>query len=479
MDFLIDLTQKTTPFPHFWERCVGSCHAATALREDWRKQLTQCRKQLGFQYVRFHGLLDDDMSVVTQTPQGRLYSFYNIESIFDFLIKIGMKPFIELGYMPGDLASGDGTVFHYLGNVTPPRDYPEWGQLIEALTRHLVERYGLDEVGAWFFEVWNEPNLNYFWRGTQEEYFRLYRCAAEAIKKVNANLQVGGPATAVNGWIPEMIAFCQSNHLPLDFISTHHYPTDAALGMGEDMEEMMARAGRGVLKQMAVRARAETGDRRLFYTEWNSSPGSRDHYHDEPYAAAFAVKTIADMDGIVDLYSWWTFSDIFEEAGFPSQPFHGGFGLLNLHGIPKPTYQVFRLLHRLGTQRIKITSEPHATVEALATWEDGRLSVLVYNHNVPLNLIQEEAVVLRMHGLPGQGWSARIERVDEIHANPRRHWLEMGAPEYLQPRQVRILKAAAAVHTELAACESDGDDLIVRLAIPPHGVAAVTIDNLS
>jgi xylan 1,4-beta-xylosidase len=475
MEFFVDLSQKTTPFPHFWERCVGSCHAATALRADWRKQLSQCHKELGFQYVRFHGLLDDDMSVYIQTQQGPLYSFYNIDLIFDFLLEIGMKPFIELGYMPEDLASGDGTVFHYKGNVTLPRDYAAWGQLIEELTRHLVERYGIEETSKWFFEVWNEPNLQYFWRGTQEEYFRLYQYTVLAIKKVDPRLVVGGPATAVNAWIPEMIAFCQQNDLPLDFISTHHYPTDAAIAMGENMEEMMANAGRGILKQMAVKARREAGSRQLFYSEWNSSPDSRDSYHDQPYAAAFAVKTIADMDGIVDLYSWWTFSDIFEESGFPSQPFHGGFGLLNLHGISKPNYHIFRFLHRLGTRRVNFTAEPHPTVEALAVRKGRGLEVLVYNHNVPLRPIQEEPVVLRLHGLAGKGWSARIERVDDSHANPRRAWLEMGAPEYLNPAQVEALKTASAVCSEPAACLQDGDDLLIRLVIPPHGVAAVTI----
>src|SRR3972149_5806471 len=175
----------------YWTKCVGSCHAATALREDWRGQLRTCREVFGFEYVRFHGLLDDDMSVCLRWDDGSLeYSFFNVDSIFDFLLDIGMKPFIELSFMPSALASGPKTVFHYRGNITPPKSYDEWANLIGALADHLVLRYGADEGRTWFFEVWNEPNLDFFWAGTREEYFRLYQSAALAIKKTDAKLAV-------------------------------------------------------------------------------------------------------------------------------------------------------------------------------------------------------------------------------------------------------------------------------------------------
>ena len=184
--------QKRGEVKKYWTKCVGSCHAATALREDWRRQLKKCREELGFEYVRFHGLLNDDMSVCLRNEDGFLeYSFFNIDSIFDFLLDIGMKPFIELSFMPSALASGSQTVFHYLGNITPPKDYNEWGALIGALAEHLVRRYGTEEVRKWFFEVWNEPNLkDFFWSGTMEEYFQLYKSAALAIKKVDSKLAV-------------------------------------------------------------------------------------------------------------------------------------------------------------------------------------------------------------------------------------------------------------------------------------------------
>jgi len=461
--FTIDLTTKTTPFPHYWEKCVGSGHALLALREDWRQHLKKCHDELGFQYVRFHGLLNDDMSVYKKGKTGPVYSFFNVDSIFDFLQRIGMKPFVELSFMPRDMASGEQTIFHYRGNVTPPKDYNEWAELIRRLTRHLVDRYGVEEVRSWFFEVWNEPNLKGFWSGTQEEYFSLYKHTAAAIKEVDLQIKVGGPSTAANSWIPEMLEYCRENNVPLDFISTHHYPTD------------VRNFDRNTLHKMTIKAREEAGDLPLCYTEWNNSPSSRDHLHDEPYAAAFVVKTIVDNQGLVDIYSFWTFSDIFEEAGFPSKPFHGGFGLLNLHGVPKPTYRAFQLLHRTGSERVPVVSNSISTVEVLATKGKDKLLILIYNHDVPLAPIKEETIRIRVMGARS-GAPATIERIDEDSANPKRRWVEMGSPEYLDEKMIDELLKSSEMPKKPLKYASHGGDISFNLTIPPHGVAAVTLD---
>lgn len=475
-EFVINMTGVSEAFPHYWETCVGSEHAAFALREDWRSQLKQCREDIGFRYVRFHGLLNDDMSVYRKWREHPAeYSFHNIDLVFDYLLEIGMKPFVELSFMPGEMASGSKTVFHYKSNVTPPRDYAAWGALIEKLTAHLVARYGIREVAAWFFEVWNEPNLECFWTGSMEEYFMLYRYAVEAVKRVDPRIPVGGPSTCKNGWIPEMIRFCTDHNVPLDFISTHHYPTDAALGIGLDMEEQMARSERGVLRMMTLKAKEEAGQYPLYYTEWSSSPGSRDPYHDSPYAAAFLIKTLADNQGLVDLYSYWTFSDIFEECGFCSKPFHGGFGLLNIHGIPKPAYRAFELLHRLGEERLAVMTEGESTLEALAVKNGNQLTILLYNHHIPLAPIRHKTarVILRN---AGRVKAAVLERIDETHANPVFTWRKMGSPEYPDKMQIEELKRSSLIAKEpLQVCYTE-DGPFFEVVVPPHGVAAVTLD---
>ncbi|MCS6852545.1 MAG: glycosyl hydrolase [Gemmataceae bacterium] len=380
--FVCDGSRPTTPLPHVWEHTVGSCHAALALRADWQGQLRRCHEELGFRHVRFHGLLCDDVGTLVRY-QGRLIdSFFNADQIIDFLLSIGMRPFVELSFMPTALASGTATVFHYHGNITPPRDFVEWGAFIGRLVRHWVERYGRAEVRQWYFEVWNEPNLKDFWAGTQEEYWELYRHTVRAIKAVDAELRVGGPATAKEEWIGEFLDFCETNGVPVDFVSTHHYPNDVLWYEDQDTETQLAHSQRGLLRAGAAAARQRARGKPLFYTEWNCSSNPRYPPQDEPYAAAFVVKTILEMTGLVDVYSFWTFSDLFEENYFPSLPFHGGFGLLNIHGIPKPTYHAFALLHRLGTELVPIAGD-HPTVDAWAVRGPGNLTVLLTNHALP------------------------------------------------------------------------------------------------
>ena len=236
--FYLDAQSPRKSFDHYWELCVGSCHAATALRADWQRQLERCHRELGFRYVRFHGLFDDDMSVAAK-PLLALqpkYCFTNIDKIYDFLLSIGMKPFVELGFMPECFASGNKTLFHYKANTTPPRDYNQWAAFIQMFLEHLIARYGRAEVRSWFFEVWNEPNLGGpdspfgFWSATKEEYWKLYDVTAAAVKEVDSALRVGGPATSNNAWLPEFLVHCRTSGAPVDFVSTHHYPTDVVGG---------------------------------------------------------------------------------------------------------------------------------------------------------------------------------------------------------------------------------------------------------
>ncbi|MEO8125699.1 MAG: beta-xylosidase, partial [Bryobacteraceae bacterium] len=173
--FVCDYGAAGRPFIHSWEDTIGSGHAPLALRADWQAQLLRCHKELGVQRVRFHDLLSDEMGTLICENEKLLYSFFNADRIVDYILSIGMSPFIELSFMPRTLSSGNKTVFHYNANVTPPKDYAAWGTLIEKLVTHWMDRYGVKELRKWRFEVWNEPNLSAFWTGTKEDYFHLYK----------------------------------------------------------------------------------------------------------------------------------------------------------------------------------------------------------------------------------------------------------------------------------------------------------------
>ena len=444
-----------------------------ALRADWQRDLKRAHEELGFQHVRFHGLLSDDMGVVVHENKKLFYSYFNCDQVFDFLLSIGMKPFVELSFMPRALASGSTTVFKYQGNVTPPKDYKKWSALIQSFISHCVERYGESEISKWFFEVWNEPNLKTFWTGTQHDYFRLYRYTAEAIKTVSGSFKVGGPATAKGEWIEDFVDFCENHDVPADFVSTHYYQNDGYERDGE-LEVQLFESQRGIMREIAQNTRSYARNRPVYFTEWNTSSSEFDPLHDEPYAAAAVASTVMEANGLVEGYSFWTFSDIFEESYFPSLPFHGGFGLLTLHGIPKPAYRTFELLHDLGDSQLLVDGL-HETVDCSMIKKDSSVTVLLTNHTTPGHSIETEEIEIRLENA-GKPIEARIRRVDDEHANAKRVWEEMGQPEYLSPKDVERLEEASQLVSEKQSVESIDGSIVLKTTLPAHGVAAITID---
>lgn len=474
LHFTCRLSAKSRPLLHFWEHTVGSGHALLALRADWQRQLQRCHEELGFGHVRFHGILSDDMGTLMDEQDHLLYAFFNADQICDFLLSIGMKPFVELSFMPSTLASGDETVFHYSANVTPPKDYSEWGRLLTRMVTHWVQRYGIDEVSTWFFEVWNEPNLPAFWTGTQADYFKLYRFTVQAIKKVDDRLQVGGPATANNEWITEFIDFCKKNKVPADFISTHHYPTDALGSVGEDTETQLAQSKRSILRKWARATARKANGKPVYYTEWSSSSNPRDHLHDEPYTAAVIVKTMMEARGLVHGYSYWTFSDIFEENYMPATAFQGGFGLLTLQGVAKPSYRAFELLHRLGIEELSVKGK-HETVDVWVVARSDAVTVLVTNHVLPRHPIKTETLHVELNGLLSPR-TVYIERIDDDHANAKRLWIEMGKPALPTEREVAQLHVASEIVREPLPWKYQAGTLHLKFEMPPQAIAAITVE---
>lgn len=478
-----DLNAPATPLRHAWRECVGSSRAVMALRADWQQQMRVAREELGFRCVRMHGLLDDDMGTVVCQDKQLLYSFHNADLICDFLLSIGMRPLVELSFMPEALASGHDTVFRYRANITPPRQMDQWATLVGKLAAHWVARYGIAEVAQWRFEVWNEPNLPAFWPAGQQAYFELYAASAAALKQVDARLQVGGPASAQNAWIAEFLAWCAAHGAPVDFVSTHYYPTDAFGQPGADTMAQLAHAPPGVMRERAREARAQAGQLPLLYTEWSISSNPRDPLHDAAFAAALALRIALDVDDQADACSYWTFSDIFEENYFPSVPFHGGFGLLSLHGVRKPVYRGFELLAALGTRCYPLRQD-HPTVRLWVgdSGADGdaapdQTRILFINQAMPQHPIAREMVELSLR--PRPGWRARaatVVHIDEQHGNPAQLWRCMGRPEPLTAAQLVRLHQASALHElPLQRHEADGQ-AVLRWAMAPQSAGLVRLD---
>lgn len=356
----VDIANVKGALDTSFNMCVGAGRANEGLRADWQRQLRYVKNQLGFRYIRMHGLLCDDMGVYKEDENGNPeYNWQYIDELYDYLLSINVKPFVELGFMPQALASGNKTIFWWRGNVTPPKDYNKWSNLIKALVQHWTERYGEEEVKKWYFEVWNEPNLkDGFWTGDQAEYFKLYNVTANAVKSVSSAYKVGGPATAGSAWIPEFIAYCAQNKVPVDFVSTHTYGVrqgylDEKGNMGTILSSDK-NAVSGEIRQTREQIdKSALPNLELHYTEWSSSYTPSDPIHDSYFEAAYILEKIKETGNAANSMSYWTFTDIFEEAGPRFTPFHGGFGLMNYEDIKKPAFFAYKYLNQLGHEELR------------------------------------------------------------------------------------------------------------------------------
>lgn len=494
-ELVIDTSAPTTPFPHFWEETFGSGRAILSLRESYRTDLQIVKEATDFKSIRFHGILMDEIGlydpdragkahspVATNDLNASVYNFSYIDEIYDGLLVRGVRPFVELSFMPAKMAKEPLAVqpFWYHPVISPPRDYAAWDRMITALAKHLVARYGLSEVATWKFEVWNEPNLD-FWAGTpkQATYFVLYDHTARALKSVSPRLQVGGPSTAQAAWIPAFLDHVKQAKVPVDFVSTHVYANDQSedvLGTHESVprDQMVWRAVKKVHEEIG---RSALPHLPLIFSEYNASYANEPDVTDSTYMGPWLANNIRLCDGLTQSMSYWAFSDVFEEGGVVRSPFYGGFGLIAADHIPKPALNAFRVLHQLGSRRLPLRSE-----SALATTDTGgNVVVALWNYTAPYGTgpgytpppaSKEPTRHFRLT-LPHSAAAkhVRILRVDADHGSALKEFDAMGRPPGdLTPLQVATLQRAGAMApAEEVALENGTLDIDV----PPQGLAVV------
>jgi len=468
----IDAHAAGTPFPHFWEEMFGSGRANLAMRVSYRADLREVKKITDLRYVRFHAIFHDENGVYSEDAQGNpIYNWSYVDQIYDGLLAEGVRPFVEISFMPKALAAHpDYHAFWYKQIVSPPKDYTKWDALITAFARHLIERYGIDEVSSWYFEVWNEPNID-FWTGSPKEptYFELYDHTARALKAVNSRIRVGGPATAQAAWVGDMIAHATQNNVPLDFVSTHVYGNDSAKDVFHDdrpiaAHQMVCQAVKKVHEEIEHSARPGLP---LIWSEFNATYMNEQPITDSIYMGPWMAQTISQCDGMTNMMSYWTFSDVFEEQGVVKTPFYGGYGLVAEDGIPKPAFDVFELLHALGTERL-----PAAADDVLATRrKDGTVVIAAWNLVEPGADGAEKAVSLDLKGVAADA-RATIQRVDASHGDTLDAWKKMGGPRYPTHTQIEELRKVAELEPPEIKTLHGGR---LELALPPMGLALVEI----
>jgi xylan 1,4-beta-xylosidase len=494
--FDIDAASPTTPFPHFWEQTFGSGRAILSLRDSYRKDLETVKSATGFESVRFHGILMDEVGLydpdrviknpglaAEQVSDSGPYNFMYVDQIYDGLLSRGVKPFVELSFMPRKLAADSGALhpFFYHPVVSPPKDYKLWDEMIRAFAAHLVARYGIDEVSTWKFEIWNEPNLD-FWGGApkQSTYWDLYDHTARAIKSVSPRLQVGGPATAQAAWVPEFLAHVHENQVPVDFVSTHVYGNDSGpnvLGTNDDIprDQMVFRAVKKVHDQIAASSLPHIP---LIFSEYGASYSNEPNVTDSPYMGPWFANTIRECDGLVDNMAYWAFSDVFEEQGVARSSFYGGFGLIAPDSIPKASLNALAILHKLGDRRIAVDSD-----SVIATkLSDGSLVIAEWNYAPPGGSGSTYTPQPTLPGAPRTfvvqlnhftaAHTAILYRVDSTHGNSLALFDQMGRPENLSAAQIAQLQKAGSLSPAESVSIQDGK---ITTSVQPYGLVVLLI----
>lgn len=491
----VDAKAAGTPFPHFWEQMFGSGRATLSLRDDYRRDLTEVKQATGFGYVRFHGILDDDVGLFhlgkvdqvfynaankAAANDQPVYNFSYVDQIYDGLLARGVRPFVELGFMPKDLSSDPKALqdFWYHPNVAPPKDYALWDGMIRAFAQHLIARYGIDEVSQWYFEVWNEPNIG-FWAGNPKmpTYYTLYDHTARALKAVSPRLRVGGPATAQAADVAEFLQHVHAAKVPVDFVSTHVYGDDTAPNVFHTNEQiprkdMVCRAVDKVHKEILASPYPKLP---FFMSEYNASYANLPNVTDTVYMGPWLANTIRACAGKVDAMSYWTFSDVFEEQGVVRTPFYGGFGLIAEDNIPKPSFNAFAMLHRLGDVRLPVASD-----SALATRRaDGTLVLALWNYAPPVGDTASYTVgkpqgatkhfELDLSSLPVNA-VAQVWRLDATHGNVIATFDKMGRPAFPSRAQIAELRAAGRMAPPEQVTLRGGK---LSLDIPPQGLVVL------
>lgn len=490
---MIMITEEAKAFFHNnVDYCIGTGRMGLALTKEYQEQLKLVQKEIGFKYIRGHGLFCDDMAIYQEYEENgekkTEYNFTYLNRVMDSYRSVGLRPFLELGFMPKKLAKGTQTIFYWEGNTTPPKDYGKWRHMVQALLRHLQERYGAGEVVKWPIEVWNEPNLSVFWEhADMQEYFKLFHCTFDAVKEVDCRFRVGGPAVCGGSdekWIRAFMEYCQHHKIAVDFVTRHHYTIEQPKTEGHYDYSVLMEPEEGFANLKTSRdiidSFPEYRNLPIHITEFNTSYTPKGVIHDTNLNAAYIAHQLSRLGDVNESYSYWTFGDVFEELGVPFAPFHGGFGLVAEGCIPKPVFWTFAFYKKLKDS------------EGECVYKDDNVVILKHGKSKYLGVAwnsvcgmekvrfekSEEARKIRI-SLPvyDGGYSLLEKIVDEETCNPLKVWHDLGEPAYLNEEQKKILREAAMPYLKTDRLKSLQGRLDVELCLNRNAVVYFEVNQ--
>jgi xylan 1,4-beta-xylosidase len=468
-----------TALKHNFRTFTSVGRAKELLYADVQKMLAEFQSEIGYKYIKFHGILSDDMLLYGEGHNGEArYSFVFLDKAIDFLVSVGLKPLVQFSFMPQTLASDKSeNLFFSPVNISMPNDMGKWEKLIKAVTEHFIQRYGLEAVKKWLFCVWNEPNL-FLWNPYgHDSFFRLYKSTYRVVKRINSGLMFGMPSLAYSPgtreWVKIFFDMCRSSGCKPDFFNIHYYDNDfsddASLELIKSKPASMSKdrwlrtsfklnINENALKAAiadlhSIFADVGAGELPVYMTEWNMTVSHRDLLNDTCFKACYLAKNLLENYDSLDSFGHWVITDLIEETQPSNEHFHGGLGLITHSGIKKASYHVFSFLNRLGDKLIGsgdgyfITKSP------------GKVQLILYNYEhfshlyasgetfdmsftkryAPFLKLARLNVTLTLTDLPDKECTLKEHILNTKHGSAFDAWVEMGALP-LAPEDVEYLK---------------------------------------
>ena len=374
-------------------------YAFDLLISDIQEMVQRMQREIGFRYIHFSGVFSDDLRVCSRLPNGKLvFNFAYLDKIFNFVLSVGLKPFIQLTYMPGALASNmSRRLFNSI--VSAPADNDEWCLLIKEFMEHIIEHYGLGEVSGWYFCIWNQPDTpeKLYGFGDDEKFLDFYVRSYHTIKQCSPSLQIASTPTyyilkdGYKNWYWDFIDELSKHNCLPDALAFTYYDTSLftehnrtrqsfgfveTMGLSTDPNSFTA----FIDQILAEREKRKLKNLPVYLIEWNNNPSQQDLLNDTCFKSCYIVKNILQNYDRLYSFGYWSLTDLMGEAPLPDNEFFGGLGLFTKDRIPKPVYFALHMLNKLGSTFVDKGEG------WFATKDDDVYKIIVYNYRHYSNL---------------------------------------------------------------------------------------------
>ncbi|MDS0526688.1 helix-turn-helix domain-containing protein [Clostridium sp. SHJSY1] len=501
----LEKSYKNT-YTKYWSKITSIGRASLCLRHEIRRQIELAQKDIGYEFIRFHGIFSDDMMVYKEDSKGNpIYNWSYIDEIFDFFYRVNLKPFIEIGFMPEILGSKKQYAFLWHANMSYPKSLKKWTDLISAFIKHCIDRYGLKEVTKWYFQVWNAPDLSeIFWYGSTEKFYQLFKSTYFTIKSISKDIKVGSPGLLPKNefkWADDFLNYCQSNFIELDFMACNVYAytdlknTSLPSSIINKSNDMLTLSGQDFLEDSVIKMKELLKKYYLnipiIVTEWNLSPFTNDYNRDTCFFSSYITYNILNNINNIDALTFWSLSDIIEEGITEDKLYHGGLGLITYNRLKKPSYNAFSLLSKLGNTLIEkgndyIITASNSSYQILLfnfiyfddLFKNGDKSLLEYHNRY--NIFKNSNINKEVHlifSVASGIYKIKRWSLNRTSGSTFDAWLNMGVPEQITPDVYDYLKSKEIPEIKVSEKEVK-NELLLTDSIPPHGILLIEIDKI-